>query len=293
MEKTEKFAVVGGDLRQISVANALARKNYAVSAYGFSKTEAFDGKVALPTSLEDCLRGAGTVVLPLPCSSDDKTVNTVGFEKGIALKELFLLAPSGAAVYGGRISESVRRQAEEAGLSPFDYFACEEVEILNAVPTAEGAVQIAMEETLITLHGAQAMVIGYGRIGKILSRYLRALGAEVTVLARKERDLAWIQANGLKGAHVSKLASLLERQDVIFNTAPARLVGERELQCMRDDAVFIDLASKPGGVDFEAARMAGKKVIWALSLPGKVAPITAGRIIADTILRMKEQKGGV
>ena len=61
------------------------------------------------------------------------------------------------------------------------------------------------------------------------------------------------------------------------------IINGSMLRQLREDCLIIDLASKPGGVDFESAKRLGRNVIWALSLPGKTAPLTAGNIIRDTI----------
>ena len=143
-----------------------------------------------------------------------------------------------------------------------------------------------MRELPITLHGSRALVIGYGRIGKVLSRLLKALGVNVTASARKPSDLAWIRADGINAANTSELCSLFENKDfdMIFNTVPHTVLGTKELERIRVGTLIVDLASKPGGVDTEAADAMSHSVIWALSLPGKVAPVTSGRIIADTVL---------
>jgi dipicolinate synthase subunit A len=158
----------------------------------------------------------------------------------------------------------------------------EEFEIANAVPTAEGAIQIAMEEMPITIYNSRAVVVGYGRIGKILSNSLKLLGCDVTVVARKESARALARANCLKAVGFSKMCEEIEKADVLFNTVPQMVIDKNALMHAKD-TLILDLASKPGGVEFDAARDIGVKVIWAIGLPGKVAPISAGKIIKDTI----------
>ena len=115
---------------------------------------------------------------------------------------------------------------------------------------------------------------------------LAGIGADVYVEARKFADLAWIDAYGYKGIHLSGLAEHIGSFDVIFNTIPTRILDEKLLGRVSPETLIVDLASKPGGVDLAAAQRLGVNVIWALSLPGKVAPKTAGNIIKDTILNM-------
>lgn len=161
--------------------------------------------------------------------------------------------------------------------------------ITNAVPTAEGAIEIAMSETPITLHGSKCLVTGYGRIGKILAKMLRGIGAKVSVEARKYADLALIEGHSCEAIALGELAHHVGEYDIIFNTVPTMLF-DREILCkVKKDALIIDLASRPGGVDFDAAAELGVKVIWALSLPGKVAPVSAGAIIKDTIVNVLKE----
>lgn len=161
----------------------------------------------------------------------------------------------------------------------------------NAPPTAEGTVQIALEELPITLHGARVLVIGYGRVGKAAAQRFAALGARVSVSARKYEDLAWAEAMGYGVEQTGALVGWLCGYDLVVNTVPARVLSGRELRDLKEGALVIDLASKPGGVDFDAAARLGVKVVWALSLPGKVAPVSAGRAIKNTIYNILTELG--
>lgn len=156
----------------------------------------------------------------------------------------------------------------------------------NAVPTAEGAVQIALEELPITLQGARVLVLGFGRVGKLCAHRFGQLGAQVTVAARKWADLAWAEAYGYHSTQIHQLKGWLCGYDLIVNTVPGQVLDRDHLLDLEKHCLVIDLASKPGGVDLKAATQLGIQVIWALSLPGKVAPVTSGRIIRDTIYHM-------
>ena len=162
----------------------------------------------------------------------------------------------------------------------------------NAVPTAEGAVQIALEELPIALHGARVLVLGFGRVGKLTAHRMRALGARVSVAARKWADLAWADAYGYAPEPMGGLDGYLCPYDLVVNTVPARVLDRRRLAELKPGCLVIDLASKPGGVDLEAAGELGVQTIWALSLPGKVAPVTAGAAIRDTIYHILDELGG-
>ena len=143
-----------------------------------------------------------------------------------------------------------------------------------------------MEETQRTIHGTKTLIMGFGRVGKVLSKMLHGIGSEVYCEARKNEDIAWIKAYGYTPVHLNDLNENLNKFDIIINTIPFQILDKERLGLLKDDVVIIDLASNPGGVDRRAAREKGVKVIWALSLPGKVAPVTSGIIIKETISNM-------
>ena len=174
------------------------------------------------------------------------------------------------------------------GAEVFDYAARDDFAVLNAVPTAEGAVEVAMREYEGTVFGSRTLVTGFGRIGKILAKMLKALGSDVTVCARKPSDFAYIEALGYHAKNTASL-SLVHGYDIVFNTVPALIFDETLLKNTDEATLLIDLASLPGGVDFEAARKLGVDAHRALSLPGKCAPKSAGEIIKKTVFSIIEE----
>lgn len=156
----------------------------------------------------------------------------------------------------------------------------DELAILNSIPSAEGAIQMAMEATKITIHGSQSFVLGLGRCGWTLARMLVGIGAHVTGVARKPSDLARAEEMGLQALHFANLEDEIGRAEIVFNTVPHQVLDRMMLEKVSHDAVIIDLASIPGGTDFEYAQMLGIKAQLAPGLPGIVAPKTAGRILA-------------
>ena len=161
----------------------------------------------------------------------------------------------------------------------------------NTVPTCEGAIQLAMEQTAFTLQGARCLVIGNGRIGSLLAHKLQVLGAAVTVSARSARDFAKIATAGLSALDTRQLAGGLAEFDLIFNTVPAPVLGAAELAGLTPPCLVIDLASLPGGVAADAPLPQGCRVLHALSLPGRVAPLSAARAVRDTVLTMLKEEG--
>ena len=143
----------------------------------------------------------------------------------------------------------------------------------------------------VTLHCARALVIGYGRIGRVTAQRLAALGTHVSVAARSHEQLAWAGVWGYQTEHISRLTPWLCSYDLVINTVPAPVLGRTELAALKPGVVVIDLASKPGGVEFEAAAELGVKTIWALSLPGKTAPRSAAGYIRNTIYHIIDELG--
>lgn len=271
----KRISVIGGDLRQVIAAKLFQDDGYDVLIYGFSECEEANG-LRSARDLDEAMR-ADIILLPMPVSPDGKELNAPFFKSRIDLAKLCAKAPADALILGGRMDKEIFKNKRYS-----DYAKREEMMIKNAVPTAEGAIEIAIEETPRTLAASRCLITGYGRIGKVLSKRLADMGADVAVSARKYSDLAWIEVNGYKAVHKDDIIKNAGEYDIIFNTVPAMVIGEDVLKRTSEDAVIIDLASKPGGVDLSYAQKTGRKVIWALSLPGKCAPVTAGHIIKDT-----------
>lgn len=289
MNKKITFLTVGGDLRLVYTAAALAKEHTVYSA-------GIDGGFSLPQSIKpvgqtlELPEKADIIILPLPASQDGVFVNAPFCKSNIPLTSLFPVLKENGIIFGGRIDDRTMKIFQNHGAEAIDYFEREELNVLNAVPTSEGAIQIAMEEMATTIFGQKVLVTGFGRISKALVKILCAMGADVTVTARKYSDLAWAEIYGCRGLHISELENNAGGFSLIFNTIPSMILGKEILKNISEEALIIDLASKPGGVDLEAAGSMGLKVVWALSLPGKVAPISSGEIIASAILNILKER---
>ena len=274
------FLFLGGDMRSIYAAKRLGR-SYDCFIYGF------DEPIAAPeTPVLREISKFKSLVLPLPASTDGVNINAPYFKRPIALETIPEAVYAGGTVYCGKLCPALRKICDESNLELVDYFEREELAVMNAIPTAEGTLEIIMRERGSTIFGSSILITGYGRITKVLVKYLSSMGAGVTVTARKYSDLAWAEIMGCEAVHISEINNALEKFDVIINTVPARIFDADRLKRLKTDCLIVDLASKTGIEDMELARREGINVIWALSLPGKVAPITAGNIIADTIMNI-------
>lgn len=280
--KHKIFALLGGDMRTLSAGKELLKRGFDIYLFGFEeseKTQAF--KIA--KTPDEALGNADFALLPLPVTTDGKTLRTPYMKNQVSLSDIFRAAPQKTVFFGGNVPEKISCEN-----TVVDYFKRDDFQIKNAVPTAEGAIAEAIKETDFTVFQSRCLVTGFGRIGKALSLRLKALGADVTVSSRKEKDLAETETLGMKSIKSSEIINIISEQDIVFNTVPAKIIGEKELEKAKKETLFIDLSSKPGGIDFEPAKKAGLKVLWLLSLPGKTAPETAGKIIAETVIKILE-----
>lgn len=289
MEHVWNIWVVGGDLRQAKLAELLAEDGHTVHTFALEQMPE-PGEVPMAETMEEA-ELAHCVILPLPVMGEKGMLNAPLSARQYSLAEILERLRPDQVICAGLVTAEAAEIAAERGLTFCDYFAREELAVANAIPTAEGALQIAMEELPITIHGAKVLIIGYGRLGKLLAHRFSALGAKVTVSARKYADLAWAQAYGYATEQTDQLDGWLCGYDLVINTVPARVLNEARLADLPPGALVVDLASRPGGVDFEAAASLGVKVIWALSLPGKVAPVTSGKNIRDTIYNILQELG--
>ncbi len=290
LKHTLTCAVIGGDFRQVVLASLLAKKGYTVTLFACER-QPLPAGVQTCTQLEDCLAVADCILLPMPLTRDQIHVYTPLLNTSLRLDTLFAAIPAHATVIAGAVTPSVRRLAQSHAFSLFDLLDYEQLAIANAIPTAEGALQIAMEELPITLHGAQVLVLGYGRIGRVLAHHLQSWQAQVTVAVRSSIDRALLRSAGLPALHSHNLVGELAPFSCILNTVPAPLLGEAELATAQPDCLLIDLASDAGGMDKAAAAKQGLRLIHALSLPGKVAPISAAVAILDTVHTILHEEG--
>lgn len=282
---TKNFVVIGGDLRQVHLANTFAKKTQEYNVYGMFLDEKADlsPHVRYSSDIRLVFPQSDIIVFPLPMLDVNDNINTPFSKSTRSFEECLDYISPESLVFGGMIPERIHTAAKKKGITLIDYYKREEFVVLNSIPTAEGAVEIALTETPSTLFGSRCLILGFGRCAKTLAKLLVAFGAKVTVAARSFSDLAWAEVYGCQSIHLSDLTEHLDHADIVFNTIPSIVLDRGTLTKLNHDCLVIDLASKPGGVDFEAASELGIKTIWALSLPGKVAPLSASEIILNTI----------
>lgn len=286
----QKIAVIGGDLRMVKLVEMLAKDNFEVYTYALEKAESISKieNVKQKSSIQEALQEVKIVIGPIPLSSNNISINTPFSEKNVTIEELTHDLNEKIFIAGNMKSE-VYEYTKGKDIQIIDLLNREELVVLNTISTAEGAIQIAMEETNSTIHGSNVLVMGYGRVGKIVANMLKGIGANVYCEARKNVDLAWIKAYGYVPVRLNELEQTLYNYDIVINTIPSMVLDEKRLKYLKKECLIIDLASNPGGVDRMASKKQGIKTIWALSLPGKVAPLTSAEFIKDTIYNILKE----
>lgn len=287
-----KFAVIGGDLRIIKLVNMLAKDGNVVYTYGLEEAEELKGNdnIIFCDKLSKTISEETEVVIgPIPFSSDGKNINAPFSSKEISIREL-MHQLNAKILIAGSITPDVYDMANDEYIEIIDIMKREELAVLNTISTAEGTIEIAISNTNKIIHGSNVLILGFGRIGKVLARKMAGLSAKVTCAARKDEDLAWIRAYGHMATNINTLGGkVLSESDLIINTVPHLILNKERLEYVKDECLLIDLASNPGGIDKRAAKEKNLKLVWALALPGKVAPVTTAEFIKDTIYNILKE----
>ena len=274
------FAIIGGDLRIIKLAKMLADEGNMIYTFGLEKAEElkeheniiFTEKLskAIPEDVE-------VVIGPIPFSSNGVNINAPFSKEEISIRELVHYL-NAKILIAGSIMPEVYNMANDEYVEIIDIMKREELAVLNTISTAEGTIEIAIANTNKIIHGSKVLILGFGRIGKVLARKMAGLSAKVTCAARKDEDLAWIRAYGHNETNINTLGENLGEFDIIINTVPHLILNKERLQYVKDDCLLIDLASNPGGIDKKEVKERNLKLIWALALPRESCTSNNSRI---------------
>lgn len=277
------IAVLGGDDREVVLIPELLRLGARVTVAGNTKMAGCSNVLSLDT-VEDAVRDAAFVILPIPGIDENGCIRAKYAKRPLQLNSDTMRAfRDDCVVIVGVSRKLLQELVGLRRLKLIEILEMDEVAVLNSVPSAEGAIQMAMEATDITIHGSNTIVFGFGRCGSTLARMVAGIGAKTSVAARKSVDLARISLMGLIPVTYKQLPELIGEADFIFNTVPSLVLDRKLLTKVKPSAYICDIASAPGGVDFAAAKEIGIRAELAPGLPGKVAPRTAGLILAKVI----------
>ncbi|PDO10588.1 MAG: dipicolinic acid synthetase subunit A [Candidatus Reconcilbacillus cellulovorans] len=281
-----KIVMVGGDARQTEVIRRFAELDAMLVLIGFDHLQVPYGGAMKCAMEPGAFADANAVVLPVVGTDERGVVDSVFSSQELILKREHLeRLAEGAKVYTGIARPYLKSLCASCGVPVEELLERDDVAIYNSVPTAEGAIMLAIQHTDTTIHGSVSMVVGFGRTGMTLARMLKGLGAVVKVGVRCSEQFARAWECGYVPFDTNELALHVRDVDLLFNTVPTMIITAHVIAELSPRAVIIDLASRPGGTDFRFAEKRGIKAILAPSLPGLVAPKTAGRILADALVR--------
>ncbi|WP_108669643.1 dipicolinic acid synthetase subunit A [Peribacillus acanthi] len=292
-----QIAVIGGDARQLEVVKKLTELDAKLWLIGFEQLDhAFSG--AVKEKIEDVdFSEIDGIILPVPGTNTEGKVETIFSGENVYLTEEILAStPAHCTVYSGISNKYLDSITTNTNRKLVQLFERDDVAIYNSIPTVEGTIMMAIQHTDFTIHGSKVSVLGLGRVGMSVARTFHALGAKVTVGARKSEHLARITEMGLEPFHLDDLSESIKDTDICINTIPYQIVTAAVIAKMPAHTLIIDLASKPGGTDFRYAEKRGIKALLAPGLPGIVAPKTAGKILANVLSQLlqedlKQRKG--
>ncbi|MGD6816117.1 dipicolinic acid synthetase subunit A [Metabacillus sp. 84] len=281
------IAVIGGDARQLEVIRKLTELGAKIWMAGFDQLDHGFAGAAKAKMDEIDFSVIDAVILPVPGTTMNGTVDTVFSNEEIVLTDAWIRqTPEKAVVYSGISNAFLDQLLQSAGRKHVQLFERDDVAIYNSIPTAEGTIMMVIQNTDFTIHGSKVSVLGLGRVGMSVARTFAGLGAKVKVGARKSSHLARIEEMGLTPFHLNQIADEVSGSDICINTIPHLIVTPAVLSGLPSHALVVDLASKPGGTDFKFAEKRGIKAMLAPGLPGIVAPKTAGQILANVLTQL-------
>lgn len=281
-----RIVFLGGDARQFEVIRKCVELDATVSAAGFDKWDTPCPGVALESLSTELLAAADILVLPTVGCDDEGFINALFSTERLQLQEAHAAAlPAHCTVYTGMAKNYLRRICAKHELKLVELLSRDDVAIYNSIPTAEGAIVMAVQNTDFTIHGSRSMVLGMGRTGLTMARSLQGLGARVKMGVRRQEHFARAYEMGWEPFMTEDILAHVTDTDLIFNTIPDLIITAQVLSRIPKHCLIIDLASAPGGCDFRYAEKRGIKAMLAPGLPGIVAPKSAGIIMANALVQ--------
>lgn len=284
----KKILVIGGDQRLLYLADLLKNTFPLVQTYALDGAEGLEG-VKRADSLESAMERGDIVVAPVPFTKDGVHLltkdNTV-----VLLEALSENLRENSVLFGGNIPNLVMEAAKTKHVTCYDFMKMEDVALENAITTAEGAIAEAIALSKQNINEEHCLVLGYGRCAQAIAERLKGLNAKVTIGARREEVRYEAMIQGYQSVPLGDLQSLIFSEQFVFNTIPAMVLDEELIEKMHADSVIIDIASAPGGTDFDACKKAGIKAKLSLGIPGRYSPKTSANILLRGIKSSLELK---
>ena len=267
----KNISFIGGDKRNLILSNLLEKEGFNIFRYGLGIEK---------NSLLECTQNSELIITAVPFSTDFENIYCPLDQIKLKVYD-FINLLNKKTIVCGKISKQFITKLHENNNKIVDIMANEQLALKNTIPTVEGIVKIIIENTDITIDDSNIAVLGFGRVGKRTAKILNCLGGNIFCYDIKEEAVANIKLCGYNV--IDNIHEILNKMDIIVNTIPEVIIKKQVLQCINKKTFIIDVSSKPGGIDFEYANNNGYKVIHALGLPGKIAPITSAKYIKEII----------
>ena len=293
------YAIIGGDLRLVYLANLLAKDENEVYSFGIEqqkqefKQEYNKEKVNSCNNLEEAISNSNIVISSVPLSKNGINVYApYNLDSSFINLNYLAKSLSNKIFFAGQIPDMFYELSENKNTKIYDLMKQEDLTILNTIATAEGAISDIILNTKCNLHKSKILILGFGRVAKTLAVKLKGLDAYITCAARKDKDFAWINTLGFESININNISIIkedsiekekLKKFDIIINTEPQIILDENNLKYVKENCFLLDLASKPGGIDGKACEKYNLNYKLSLAIPGKVSPLTSAEFIKETI----------
>jgi dipicolinate synthase subunit A len=284
MSYSYDYAIIGGDMRQSYLVKELSAQS-SVAYYALSTPPILGEQFS---SLSAICEQSACIIAPIPLSKDGVSLNQSTYEETLPLQELLSHLQSGQLFFAGCIPKEFESAAKQKGVIVFDFMKNSSLAIFNSIATAEGAICEAIQHSPINLHGSVCAVLGYGKCGQTLAKFLQNFSTKLYIVDVKIEELAKAH---LLTEHVGTMEDCerwIGNFDFIFNTIPSLVLSSDLLMNTKPDVTIIDIASAPGGVDFSAAQKMGISAFLCSGLPGKYAPASSASAIRKIIEKKED-----
>ena len=283
---SDNFAVIGGDLRNIELVKLLAKDQRKIFTYGLEENKELldnlNNNIIICKDIEESCSNVDIIISSIPFSRDGETIYCEFSKNRIKIIDFFEKI-KGKTLIVGSIKNNVINEALKRNIKIIDVMKNEELAILNTIATAEGTIQTMISNTKNIIHESNILILGFGRVAKTLAKKLQGLVKNVDCASNNKEELAWIEAFGYNVINLENLVENISKYDIIINTIPAIILSYENMKYIKKDTLLIDLASNLGGIDKNEAKDKGLKLIHALGLPGKIAPVSSAKFIKKII----------
>lgn len=267
--KSENFLIAGRDRKMTEC------KKY-LSLHGYSALNCTDDQFF------DKIENYKNIILPLPTELDGIVVGT-GKDINFLLKRIQMHQ----RIFYGNL------KTNPFGDNGFCYYADEEFLEYNSELTAQGVLKLILDNVEDDIKRLKIAVTGFGKCGDKISRILLSNGADVTVFSRSLASRINSQGLGCRWKNIIEINLLISDYDVIINTVPYNILSSKSADFLTEKNLYIEIASKPYGFDISKVDTDRFRYVNGYSLPGRFTPVSAGKNIAQTVLRIiKEGESG-